>query len=31
MKPAPDAESEKINSDSLGFLEEELSKFVELA
>jgi hypothetical protein len=31
MKPAPDAESKKINSDSLGFLEEELSKFVELA
>ena len=30
MKPAPDAESEKINSDSLGFLEEELSKFVAL-
>ena len=28
MKPAPEAE--KINSDSLGFLEEELSKFVAL-
>jgi len=30
MRPAPDAESEKINSDSLGFLEEELSKFVAM-
>jgi len=30
MKPSPDAESEKINSDSLDFLEEELSKFVAL-
>ena len=30
MKPSPDAESEKINSDSLSFLEEQLSEFVAL-